>query len=144
VVYLVPTPCSSLSPWGSWLTSYATLSSAHLHITYCPIFPTAQSGNSTPRRVTSGANAAPPTYPSIPFGAIPLPAADQVPDVEMDMKDCVEVRSLRKDEVKGRGVPPAPEGIGTEVLEMVWNDGSKRYLGVEGVGGRLGWVSAIW
>ena len=27
---------------------------------------------------------------------------------------------------------------------MTWSDGSKRYLGVEGVGGRLGWVSAIW
>jgi hypothetical protein len=66
------------------------------------------------------------------------------PDVQLAIEDCVEVRSLRRDEVKGRGIPPAPEGIGTEVLEMVWSDGSKRYLGVEGVGGRLGWVSAIW
>jgi len=60
------------------------------------------------------------------------------------MTQCVEVRSLRKEEVKGRGIPSVPEGVGTEVLEMVWRDGSKRYIGVEGVGGRLGWVSAIW
>lgn len=56
----------------------------------------------------------------------------------------MEVRSLRREEVRGRGVPAVPEGVGTEVLEMVWTDGSKRYIGVEGVGGRLGWVSAIW
>jgi hypothetical protein len=60
------------------------------------------------------------------------------------MTECVEVRSLRKEEVKGRGIPSVPEGVGTEVLEMVWRDGSRRYIGVEGVGGRLGWVSAIW
>ena len=62
----------------------------------------------------------------------------------MTMKDCVEVRSLRREEVKGRGVPAVPSGQATEVLEMVWQDGTKRYIGVEGVGGRLGWVSAIW
>jgi hypothetical protein len=60
------------------------------------------------------------------------------------MKDCVEIRSLRREEIKGRGIPGAPEGIGTEVLEMVWSDGTRRYFGVEGVGGRLGWVSAVW
>ncbi len=67
-----------------------------------------------------------------------------MPDVELTMKDCVEVRSLRREEVKGRGVPAVPNGAETEVLEMVWSDGSKRYIGVEGVAGRLGWVSAIW
>lgn len=143
VIYLIPTPCSSVSPWGSWLTSFATLSSTHLRITYCPIFQTA-SGNSTPRRVFSGSNPLASSTPSVPFGAIPLPSPGQEPDVELSMKDCIEIRSLRRDEVKGRGIPPAPEGIGTEVLEMVWNDGGKRYIGVEGVGGRLGWVSAIW
>lgn len=143
-VYLVPTPCSSVAPWGSWLTSYATLTHTHLRITYCPVFQGPSSGNSTPRRLLSGNNLSHMAYPSVPYGAIPLPAADQEPDVELNMKDCVEVRSLRREEIKGRGIPPAPEGIGTEVLEMVWSDGGKRYLGVEGVGGRLGWVSAIW
>ena len=66
------------------------------------------------------------------------------PDVVLSMQDCAEVRSLRREEVKGRGIPLAPEGAGTEVLEMVWTDGTKRYVGVEGVHGRLAWVSAIW
>lgn len=137
----MPTPCSSVSQWGSWFTSFATLTPAALKITYCPVFQQAHSGHSTPKRVLSGMI---PSTPTIPFASIPPPSASTEPDVELAMKDCVEVRSLRKDEWKGRGIPSAPEGIGTEVLEMVWSDGTKRYLGVEGVGGRLGWVSAIW
>lgn len=80
----------------------------------------------------------------MPFSSIPPPELGSEPDVELDMTNCVEVRSLRKEEVRGRGIPAVPEGVSTEVLEMVWGDGSKRYIGVEGVGGRLGWVSAIW
>jgi len=144
VMYLIPTPCSSLASWGSWLTSWATLTSHTLHVTYCPIFHNAQSGNSTPRRVLSGASPIHASTSGVPFSSIPPPEAGSPPDVELLMKDCVEVRSLRREEVNGRGVPVVPEGVGTEVLEMVWSDGSKRYLGVEGVGGRLGWVSAIW
>lgn len=144
MVYLIPTPCSSVAQWGSWLTSYASLNPSHLKITYCPVFQGPSSGNSTPRRVLSGANPFQASLPAVPFSSIPSPQAGTEPDVQLDMKDCVEVRSLRREEVKGRGVPPAPEGIGTEVLEMVWSDGSKRYIGVEGVAGRLGWVSAIW
>lgn len=78
------------------------------------------------------------------FTSIPPPELGSLPDVELDMGQCVEVRSVRKDEVRGRGIPPVPEGVGTEVLELSWQDGSKRYIGVEGVGGRLGWISAIW
>lgn len=92
----------------------------------------------------SGTSFNPNATPAVAFSAIPPPDNGARPDVELAMKDCAEVRSLRREEVKGRGIPAVPEGVGTEVLEMVWSDGSKRYLGVEGVGGRLGWVSAIW
>ena len=143
VVYLIPTPCSSVSSWGSWLTSYAFLSSATLKITYCPVFQNPQADFSTRRRNLSGLSATPAT-PAVPFSAIPAPQPGVVPDVELTMKDCVEVRSLRREDIRGRGLPPAPEAIGTEVLEMVWGDGSKQYLGVEGVAGRFGWVRAIW
>ncbi|WWC71362.1 uncharacterized protein I206_105317 [Kwoniella pini CBS 10737] len=142
-MYLIPTPCSSVSAWGSWLSSWVTLTPTTMHITYCPIFQNPSSGHSTPRRVLSGTNPSQST-PAVPFNQIPQPQEGIQPDVEMAMKDCVEVRSLRRDEVRGRGIPPVPEGVGTEVLEMVWSDGSKRYIGVEGVAGRLGWVSAIW
>ncbi|ORY35687.1 hypothetical protein BCR39DRAFT_511504 [Naematelia encephala] len=143
VMYLTSTPCSSVSPWGPWLTSYAALTQSHLRVTYCPIFHNPQSGHSTPRRVFSGTSLTH-AAPAVAFSSIPAPEPGTTPDVELTMKDCVEVRSLRREEVRGRGIPPVPEGVGTEVLEMVWADGSKRYLGVEGVGGRLGWVSAIW
>ncbi|OCF38674.1 hypothetical protein I317_07551 [Kwoniella heveanensis CBS 569] len=143
-MYLIPTPCSSLSPWGSWLSSWATLTSTNLHITYCPVFQHPQSGHSTPRRVLSGTNPQQASTPAVSFSQISQPEASVTPDVTLAMRDCVEVRSLRRDEVRGRGIPPVPEGVGTEVLEMVWSDGSKRYIGVEGVAGRLGWVSAIW
>ncbi|KAL7422370.1 hypothetical protein Q5752_003016 [Cryptotrichosporon argae] len=139
IMYLVATPCSSVSLWGSWLTSYATLTPALLRVTYCPVF---QPGHATPRRVMSGLAAT--CMPATPYAAIPPPDRAAVPDVELSMTDCVEVRSLRRDEVKGRGIPAVPEGVGTEVLELVFGDGSKRYIGVEGVNGRLGWVSAIW
>jgi hypothetical protein len=142
-MYLVPTPCSSVASWGSWLPSYASLNTTTLSVTYCPIFPNPQSGQSTPRRVFSGVNLAQST-PAVPYSSIPQPKAGSLPDVQLSMSDCAEVRSLRREEVKGRGVPPVPEGVGTEVLELVWNDGTKRYLGVEGVAGRLGWVSSIW
>lgn len=143
IIYLVPTPCSSYSSWGSWLPSHATLTTTTLQITYTPVFPStrrgsgvAGSGSNTPRDST------PP--PPATFAKVPLPEPGQRPDVELAMKDCVEVRSLRKEEMKGRGVPRIPDMNGVEVLELLWQDGSKRYLGVEGVAGRLGWVSAIW
>ena len=144
-MYLTATPCSSVSPWGSWLTSWAALTPFDLKVTYCPIFQGPQSGNTTPKRILSGTgffNGS--SNPAVAFSSIPPPQLGSHPDVELDMTQCVEVRSLRKEEVKGRGIPSVPEGVGTEVLEMVWRDGSKRYIGVEGVGGRLGWVSAIW
>ncbi|KAK6910862.1 hypothetical protein I203_104897 [Kwoniella mangroviensis CBS 8507] len=143
-MYLIPTPCSSVASWGSWLSSWVVLTPTTMHITYCPVFQNPSSGHSTPRRVLSGTNHTQASAPAVPFNQIPQPEPGVTPDVEMAMKDCVEVRSLRRDEVKGRGIPPVPEGVGTEVLEMVWSDGSKRYIGVEGVAGRLGWVSAIW
>ncbi|WVR09459.1 hypothetical protein IAU60_006526 [Kwoniella sp. DSM 27419] len=143
-MYLIPTPCSSVSPWGSWLSSWVTLTSTSMRISYCPVFQPPQSGQSTPRRVFSGSNPTLGSTPAVAFSQIPQPSTTTVPDVAMAMKDCVEVRSLRRDEVRGRGIPPVPEGVGTEVLEMAWSDGSKRYIGVEGVAGRLGWVSAIW
>lgn len=99
----------------------------------------------TPKRVLSGSGPiGKNTEPAIAYSTIPQPSSSTGPDVDLDMKDCVEVRSLRKEEIKGRGIPSAPDGVGTEVLEMVWSDGSRRYIGVEGVAGRLGWVSAIW
>jgi hypothetical protein len=116
-----------------------------LKVTYCPIFQDPKSGHTTPKRILSGTGFFQgSSTPAVAFSSIPPPDVGSPPDVELDMTQCVEVRSLRKEEVKGRGIPPVPEGVGTEVLEMVWRDGSKRYIGVEGVGGRLGWVSAIW
>ncbi|WWD19242.1 hypothetical protein CI109_103700 [Kwoniella shandongensis] len=144
VMYLIPTPCSSYSPWGSWLSSWATLTPSTLHITYCPTSQGLQSGHSTPRRVFSGTKPSQSQTTAVQFSQIPQPEPGTTPDVELAMMDCVEVRSLRRDEVKGRGIPPVPEGVGTEVLEILWRDGSKRYIGVEGVAGRLGWVSSIW
>ena len=144
IIYLIPTPCSSVSPWGSWLTSWATLTPTSLSVTYCPIFQDPQAGNQTPKRVFSGSNPSKSADPPFTFATIPLPSPTASADVELSMADCVEVRSLRKEEVKGRGVPALPHAPGTEVLEMVWQDGTKRYMGVEGVSGRLGWVSAIW
>lgn len=145
IVYLIPTPCSSVSQWGSWLTSWAILTPFNLKVTYCPVFQDPKSGHSTPKRVFSGTGLNQTTSgPAVAFSSIPPPELGSQPDVELDMMSCVEVRSLRKEEVKGRGIPTVPEGVGTEVLEMVWGDGTKRYIGVEGVGGRLGWVSAIW
>lgn len=144
-MYLTATPCSSVSPWGSWLTSWAALTPVDLKVTYCPIFGEPKSGNTTPKRILSGAGLFSGLSGSaVPFSSIPPPQLGSVPDVELDMTQCVEVRSLRKEKVRGRGIPSVPEGVGTEVLEMVWRDGSRRYIGVEGVGGRLGWVSAIW
>ena len=139
-MYLTATPCSSVSPWGSWLTSWAALTPCDLRVTYCPIFGEPKSGNTTPKRILSGAGLFNgPSNPAVPFSSIPPPQLGSPPDVELDMTQCVEVRSLRKEEVRGRGIPSVPEGVGTEVLEMVWRDGSRRYIGVEGVGGRLGW-----
>jgi len=78
------------------------------------------------------------------YSQIPRPEIGAPAMVELPMMHCVEVRALRKDEVRGRRIPAAPEGVGTEVLELDFADGSREYLGVEGVAGRLGWVSAIW
>ena len=146
IIYLAPTPCSSLSPWGSWLTSWAVLTPNELTITYCPIFQDPEAGHATPKRVfsTSASTLHKHLEPAIDFSTIPVPGPDTPHDVRLSMAECVEVRSLRKEEVKGRGVPAVPESNGTEVLEMVWSDGGKRYIGVEGVAGRLDWVSAIW
>ena len=135
-LFLVPTPCSSDSPWGAWLTSWAVLTNSSLRITFCPIFQEPQNQGS-PRRMLD-------PHSAIPYQAIPPPDPNQRADSELDMSDCVEVRSLRREEIGGRSVPVPPDGVGTEVLEMVWSDGSKRYIGVEGVSGRISWISAIW
>lgn len=144
IIYLVPTPCSSVSAWGSWLPSYATLTATTLQVSYTPIFPTTRRGSAA--AIGSGSMTPRDTTPPPPsnFAKFPLPDEGQRPDVELAMKECVEVRSLRREEVKGRGVPRIPDMNGVEVLELLWEDGSKRYLGVDGVAGRLGWVSAIW
>ena len=136
ILYLIPTPCSSVSQWGSWMTSWGVLTESSLRITFCPIFQEPQRSNS-PRRTLD------PKAP-VPYQAIPAPNPSQASDVDLDMTGCAEVRSLRREELNGRHVPAAPEGVSTEVLEMVWLDGSRRYIGVEGVSGRIGWISAIW
>ncbi|ORX38343.1 hypothetical protein BD324DRAFT_350015 [Kockovaella imperatae] len=121
---------------GSWLTSWALLTATSLRITFCPIFQDPYSQGS-PRRMLD-------PHTSIPFQMIPAPDPSQKWDFELDMADCVEVRSLRREEIGGRNVPVPPDGVGTEVLEMVCSDGKKQYIGVEGVGGRISWISAIW
>lgn len=122
-LYLAPVPGST--QWGSWMTAWVTLSRQALAITYVPVY------QPSPRRG--------PLY-----DAIQPPAPHSRPDDDLSMRECVEVRSLRKDEIRGRGIPSVPEGGGSEVLELVFAHGLKRYLAVHGVAGRLGWVSAIW
>ncbi|RSH81638.1 uncharacterized protein EHS24_007817 [Apiotrichum porosum] len=130
VFFLDPTPCSSSAPWGSWLASWATLQKHVLTVHYASVF------NRDPQLSAN--------LPPLPYAAIPPPAPDVPADVEISMIGCIEARALRKEEVRGRGIPPFPAGVGTEAIELVFADGKKRYLGVEGVAGRLGWVSAIW
>lgn len=128
VLFLSPAPGSSATAWGSWLTAWATLTHKSMSITYAPTIP-----GGSPFEVKSQ-----------PYASIPKPARETHPQVELDMHDCVEVRSLRPSEVRGRGIPPVPQGGGSEVLEIAFSLGLKRYVAVEGVAGRLGWVSAIW
>lgn len=79
-----------------------------------------------------------------PYSSIPHPDNGAPPLAELSMFSCTEVRAIRKDELRGRGIPPAPEGVGTEVLELSFMNGSVEYVGVEGVAGRMSWITAIW
>ncbi|WVQ79717.1 hypothetical protein IAT38_001817 [Cryptococcus sp. DSM 104549] len=142
IMYLIPTPCSSVSQWDAWLPSWAALSTSILAITYCPVFPTPRAGTADTARRCSGSSFLSGSK-GVPFGNIPPPNPGAMPDVKLLMGECQEVRSLRKDECKERGIPPAPDGVGAEVIEMLWRDGSKRYVAVEGVSGRNDWIVAI-
>lgn len=108
------------------MTSWATLSRQTLAVTFVPVH------QPSPRRGSLYDDIQPPSGPLLR------------PDEDLSMRDCVEVRSLRRDEIKGRGIPHLPVGGGSEVLELCFAHGTKRYLAVDGVAGRLGWVSAIW
>lgn len=105
------------------MTAWAQLSPETLTVSYVPIL------QSSPQHDL--------------YAAIQPPNQHLRPDHELSMRDCVDIRSLRKEEVRGRGIPPLPEGGGCEILELVFPHGTKRYMAVDGVASRLGWVSAI-
>jgi hypothetical protein len=117
----------------TWLTAWATLTTDSLKITNAPL---RKQHDEPVSRIQMNL--------AVPYSHIPRPMYGSQPMVDLSMCHCVEVRALRKDEIRGRRIPSAPEGVGTEVLELVFGNGSKQYIGVEGVAGRLAWVSAIW
>lgn len=50
---------------------------------------------------------------------------------------------MKKDELKSKGIPLAPDGVGAEVIELTWEDRSRSYIAVEGSEGRIAWLTAI-
>ncbi|KAE8541942.1 hypothetical protein D1P53_002116 [Cryptococcus gattii VGV] len=141
IIYLIPTPCSSVSAWDSWLPSWATLTSDALSITYCPVFPTPRTGSSdTPRRC-SGSSIK--SARGVPFSRISAPNPQTPSDKIFSMQNCVDVRVVKKDELKSKSIPLAPDGVGAEVIELTWEDRSRSYIAVEGSEGRNAWLTAI-
>ncbi|KAL1405808.1 hypothetical protein Q8F55_007485 [Vanrija albida] len=129
ILYMDGSRTTTANPWGSWVNAWGTLSSRTLAVAFAP--------SSGP---ISGIMSGLPT----PFSAIDPPPAGSAPNVKLSMVECSSIHSLRRDEARSRGLPSVPEGIGAEVLEMVFADGGKQYICVDGVDGRLGWVGAIW
>nr|ODN94505.1 hypothetical protein L204_04638 [Cryptococcus depauperatus CBS 7855] len=141
IVYLIPTPCSSISPWDAWLPSWAHLTTDTLSITYCPVFPTPRSGSaSAPRRCLETQNRA---MKGVPFASISAPNPLTPADRTFSMGQCLDVKVLKKDEMKSRNLPPAPDGVSAEIIELSWEDGSRSYIAVEGPDGRKAWLTAI-
>jgi hypothetical protein len=60
------------------------------------------------------------------------------------MAQVVNVRAVRRDEARARGIPTPPEGVGTEILEVQFTSEPPQFIGVEGVAGRQNWITAIW
>lgn len=129
ILYMEASRTTAAHPWGSWVNAWGTLSSRTLAVAFAPT-----------TGPISGIMSGLPT----PFSAIEPPPAGTPPNVKLSMVDCASIHSLRRDEARSRGLPSVPEGIGAEVLEMVFIDGSKKHICVDGVDGRLGWVGAIW
>lgn len=142
VVFLTSTPCSTDSPYGTWLTAFAALTASDIRITFCPVFPPAHDGKSTPRRVLSGASVVE-TVPGIPYSQIPPPKPGTPPDSILALEDFFEARPASKNEMKSRGIPLPPDGVDTNVLELVWSNGTKVFVGAEGMVGRVAWRQAI-
>lgn len=141
IVYLIPTPCSSVSAWDSWLPSWGTLTSDALSITYCPVFSTPRTGSlNTPRRCSGSSTK---SVRGVPFSQISAPNPQTPPDKTFFMQNCLDVRVMKKDELKSKGIPMAPDGVGAEVIELTWEDRSRSYIALEGSEGRNAWLTAI-
>lgn len=141
IIYLIPTPCSSVSAWDSWLPSWATLTSDALSITYCPVFSTPRTGSlNTPRRCSGSSTK---SARGVPFSQISAPNPQTPSDKTFSMQNCLDVRVVKKDELKSKGIPMAPDGVGAEIIELTWEDRSRSYIAVEGSEGRNAWLTAI-
>ncbi|ODN83587.1 hypothetical protein L202_01699 [Cryptococcus amylolentus CBS 6039] len=140
VIWLIETPYTPSLPWGDWLPSWAHLTSDTLSVTYCPVFSTPRNAHSgTASRISSNKS----STKSVPFSAITPPPLDTPADKVLHVMNCLDIKSLKKDDLKARGVPLAPDGNGGEVLEIVWENEVRSYLAVEGVDGRNAWLAAI-
>ncbi|TYJ53517.1 hypothetical protein B9479_005848 [Cryptococcus floricola] len=140
VIWLIETPYMPSSPWGDWLPSWAHLTSDTLSVTYCPVFSTPRNAHSgTASRISNNKS----STKSVPFSAITPPPLDTPADKVLHVMNCLDIKSLKKDDLKARGVPLAPDGNGGEVLEIVWENKVRSYLAVEGVDGRNAWLAAI-
>ncbi|WVQ72027.1 hypothetical protein IAR50_001571 [Cryptococcus sp. DSM 104548] len=140
VIWLIETPYIPNSPWGDWLPSWAHLTSDTLSVTYCPVFSTPRNAHSgTANRISNNKS----STKGVPFSSITPPPLDTPADKVFHVRNCLDIKWLKKDDLKARAVPLAPEGNGSEVLEIVWDDGMRSYIAVEGVDGRNAWLAAI-
>lgn len=63
------------------------------------------------------------------------------------MRECSDIRSLSPGAAAEQGIPSVytENGIPGEILELTLaQDGSRKYIALEGLSSRLGWVSALW
>jgi hypothetical protein len=60
--------------------------------------------------------------------------------------ECVDIRPFNARDAMERGIPSATSSDGTaaEVIELEFENTIKRYLGVDSVADRLGWIAALW
>ena len=60
--------------------------------------------------------------------------------------ECVNIRPFNARDAMEQGIPSATSSDGTaaEVIELEFENNIKRYLGVDSVADRLGWISALW
>ena len=63
------------------------------------------------------------------------------------MRDCTDIRSIAASQAATQGIPAvfSQDGTQADILEICLEEGNiKRYIAIEGLSNRLGWVSALW